>query len=287
MKKRIFGHIPDVKVGDKFNNRDLLSKAGVHGPTVAGISGSKYVGSDSIVLSGGYEDDEDFGDVIIYTGAGGQNSKKKQVADQTLDSVNLSLAKSKTESLPVRVVRGHNHKSEYSPKSGYQYSGLYLVEDYWKEVGKAGYIIWRYRLVSFDSSAPTTEVNEPPADYVDPKRKSSSSNKIVRDYQKALNVKNWHKYKCQVCGLAIETSAGLYAEAAHIKPLGEPHNGPDSEHNILCLCPNHHVMFDNGGFTIADDFTLIGLPGELTQVKVHKVDIRFIKYHREHYYKNT
>ncbi|KMV28361.1 hypothetical protein AB733_24165 [Photobacterium swingsii] len=284
---RVFGHIPGIKPGDKFKNRDALSKAGVHCPTVAGISGSKLEGADSIVLSGGYEDDEDFGDVIIYTGAGGQDTRKKQVADQTLDSVNLALAKSKTDCLPVRVTRGYKHKNEHSPDSGYQYSGLYHVEDYWKELGKSGYIIWRYRLVAEDVNIIIDEVNEPPAEYGAPKRKSTSSNKLVRDYRKALNVKKWYKYKCQVCGIAIETSAGLYAEAAHIKPLGEPHNGPDSEHNILCLCPNHHVMFDNGGFTISDDFTLIGIPGELVTVKKHKIDIRFIHYHREHYQKNA
>ncbi|NLU99268.1 hypothetical protein B6N13_14395 [Marinomonas sp. UCMA 3892] len=73
------------------------------------------------------------------------------------------------------------------------------------------------------------------------------------------------------------------AEAAHIKPLGQPHNGPDVESNILCLCPNHHVLFDNGGFTIADDLSLIGIEGELKTVKKHTVDLAFIQYHREHY----
>lgn len=287
MKQRVFGHISGVEIGRKFESRDTLSKAGVHGPLVAGISGSKYQGADSIVLSGGYEDDEDFGDVIIYTGAGGQDTKKKQVADQILDSVNLALAKSKTEGLPVRVTRGHKHNSEYSPDSGYQYSGLYLVEDYWKETGKAGFVIWRYRLVAHDTIAIDNDVQEPPGQYESPKRKPSTSNRVVRDYQKALNVKQWYNYECQICGLAIQTTAGLYAEAAHIMPLGEPHNGPDSEHNILCLCPNHHVMFDNGGFTIADDLTLIGLPGKLTVSNRHKIDSRFIKYHREHYQRNA
>lgn len=287
LKQRVFGHISGVKLGSEFESRDALSKVGIHGPLVAGISGSKYQGSDSIVLSGGYEDDEDFGDLIIYTGAGGQDSKKKQVADQTLDSVNLALAKSKTEGLPVRVTRGHKHKSKYSPDSGYQYSGLYLVEDYWKEKGKAGFVIWRFRLVALDAIVPDNEVNDPHGKYDVPKRKTSQSNRVVRNYNKALNVKQWYNYKCQVCGLAIETSVGLYAEAAHIRPLGKPHNGPDSEHNILCLCPNHHVMFDNGGFAIKDDLTLIGLPGVLTVVKMHKIDSRFIQYHREHYQKNA
>jgi hypothetical protein len=54
-----------------------------------------------------------------------------------------------------------------------------------------------------------------------------------------------------------------YAEAAHIRPLGAPHDGPDSYENLICLCPNHHTLFDIGGFTIADDLSLIGIDGKL------------------------
>jgi len=102
---RVFGEIVEVTPGELFESREALAKAGVHPPTVAGISGSQTEGADSIVLSGGYEDDEDFGDEIIYTGAGGQ-SKGKQVRDQALKGVNLALARSKIGNLPVRVTRG-------------------------------------------------------------------------------------------------------------------------------------------------------------------------------------
>ncbi|WP_366515585.1 HNH endonuclease [Rheinheimera soli] len=125
--------------------------------------------------------------------------------------------------------------------------------------------------------------NESLVEHETPKRKQFSVNKIVRDYQRAINVKSWHGYQCQVCGLAIKTSAGLYSEAVHIQPLGEPHNGPDIEDNLLSLCPNHHVMFDNGVFSINDDLSLIGLPGKLKTVAQHKSGQKFIRYHREHY----
>lgn len=71
---RTFGDIPGVNLGDEFKNRNALAKAKVHPPTVAGISGSQYEGADSVVLAGGYEDDEDLGNIIIYTGAGGQKN---------------------------------------------------------------------------------------------------------------------------------------------------------------------------------------------------------------------
>lgn len=285
-KMRVFGEIKGINPGDLFENRKALRDAGVHLPNQKGISGSSFVGADSIVLSGGYEDDEDFGDVIIYTGAGGQKDNK-QVADQELDGVNLALAKSKIENLPVRVTRGHKHKHELSPDSGYRYAGLYKVDNYWYETGKSGYKVWRYRLIAESFTSTDYSINEPSGEYDAPGRKASTVNRIVRNYQKAQNVKLWHNHQCQVCGLAIETSAGLYAEAAHIKPLGEPHNGPDIESNLLCLCPNHHVMFDNGAFAIKDNFELIGIDGRLRVIKKHHINVEFIKYHREHYLKNA
>ncbi|MGN6430905.1 MAG: YDG/SRA domain-containing protein [Gaiellaceae bacterium] len=33
---------------------------------------------DSIVISGGYEDDEDYGDLIVYTGAGGRSVRRER-----------------------------------------------------------------------------------------------------------------------------------------------------------------------------------------------------------------
>ncbi|NTS76320.1 HNH endonuclease [Catenovulum sp. SM1970] len=283
---RIFGEIEGVTPGDQFENRIALREVGVHRPNQKGISGSAFEGADSIVLSGGYEDDEDYGDVIIYTGAGGQKNNK-QVSDQELIGVNLALAKSKIEKLPVRVVRGHKHKHELSPVKGYRYAGLYDVESYWCETGKSGYKVYRYKLVAQKHSISAHLINEPVDKYLTPGRKPSTINRIIRNYQKAQNVKSWHKHQCQVCGLAIKTSAGLYAQAAHIKALGAPHNGPDIESNILCLCPNHHVMFDNGGFAIKDNLELIGIEGKLRTTKKHKINIELIKYHRNHHYKHT
>jgi putative restriction endonuclease len=70
---RHFGDIADVHVGAVFASRAELAQARVHRPLVAGISGSGAEGADSIVLSGGYEDDEDYGDLIVYTGHGGND----------------------------------------------------------------------------------------------------------------------------------------------------------------------------------------------------------------------
>jgi putative restriction endonuclease len=72
MSGRVFGELPGYPEGSRFGTRAELSEAGLYRPRVAGISGSEKEGADSIVLSGGYEDDEDRGDEIVYTGHGGR-----------------------------------------------------------------------------------------------------------------------------------------------------------------------------------------------------------------------
>src|SRR4030095_804543 len=73
MVEQIFGHIPRYPEGSRFDSREALSRAGVHRPRIAGISGRGREGADSVVLAGGYEDWDDFGDEILYTGHGGRD----------------------------------------------------------------------------------------------------------------------------------------------------------------------------------------------------------------------
>jgi putative restriction endonuclease len=106
----------------------------------------------------------------------------------------------------------------------------------------------------------------------------------VRDTAVTRQVKALHDYRCQVCGVRLSSAAGPYAEAAHIRPLGAPHHGPDVLANVLCLCPNHHVLFDLGSFGVADDEALLGLPGQLRPHKKHLIGAEFLAYHRAHFY---
>jgi len=80
-----------------------------------------------------------------------------------------------------------------------------------------------------------------------PPRHSIKTYRILRDSALSRWLKNLYSYQCQICGTTIEISADeRYAEAHHIRPLGEPHNGPDITANMLVLCPNHHAMCDLG-----------------------------------------
>lgn len=284
MTIRVFGNIEGVEVGATFDNRDELSKAGVHRPTQAGISGSQSEGADAIVLSGGYEDDEDYGDEIIYTGHGGRDPNTgQQIAHQTLTRQNLALAKNQTLGLPVRVTRGHTHISSYSPETGYRYDGLFRVVDHWRGVGLSGFFVCRFRLVKVEAqgAASTTEPFE--SEWSLPERKETTILRVVRDTKAAKQVKEFYSFRCQVCNTRLNSPGGPYAEAAHIRPLGRPHNGPDVRENILCFCPNHHVLFDLGGFAIADDFSLVGLEGTLRINSEHNIAVDHIRYHRQHY----
>lgn len=89
----------------------------------------------------------------------------------------------------------------------------------------------------------------------------------------------------------METPTGAYAESAHIKGLGAAHDGPDVADDILCLCPNHHVMFDDGMLAIADDGTVIERDHAGTETKRHtltthpnhRINPDYLAYHRRHY----
>ncbi len=284
----IFGEIEGIKEGDWFEGRKEMMPSSFHRNWGAGIDGNGSEGTAAIVLSGGYEDDKDLGDEIIYTGAGGNDPNTgKQITDQSWENRgNAGLLKSMSEGLPVRVIRGHKHNSPLSPKSGYLYAGLFSVVDAWQETGKSGYKICRFRLVySGDNlERKTAEDVELNLDHEvrEKKRRQGTVLRIVRDTKLANDIKKLYNYKCQVCDIAIPTKNGHYAEGAHIKPLGKPHNGDDSLKNLICLCPNHHVMFDKGSFSISDDLNLLG--AESGKIKVHSkhnLDKTNLNYHRE------
>ena len=114
-------------------------------------------------------------------------------------------------------------------------------------------------------------------------RRVVTSFRTIRDTAMAERVKGIYDYRCQVCGLRLETSEGPYAEGAHIRPVGSPHDGPDREDNLLCLCPNHHVLFDRFGFTIAEDLSLIGIEGRLRTVEGRSPCATHLAHHRGRY----
>ncbi|KAK8684626.1 hypothetical protein V6N13_040642 [Hibiscus sabdariffa] len=150
--KRIVGALPGIEIGDVFFFRMELCVVGLHGQIQAGIdtlpasqSSSREPIATSIIISGGYEDDEDSGDSIIYTGQGGQDKFGKQCMDQKLEGGNLALERSMYYGIEVRVIRGLKYENRVSAKV-YVYDGLYKIIGCWFDVGKSGFGVYKFRL---------------------------------------------------------------------------------------------------------------------------------------------
>lgn len=289
--RAFYGEVPGYPEGSTFPRRADAQRAGVHRPGQAGICGTKPFGAESIVVSGGYEDDEDLGDLIVYTGHGGQDERKRQVEDQTFDhSGNAALLTSSLTGEPVRVIRGAHSGSTYAPASGYRYDGLYRVVDAWREAGRSGHQVCRYKLVKVadtpDEEADRAVDGPTPDGVANPSRRFSTVQRIVRSTSVSQYVKQLHDHTCQTCRTRLTVAGRGYSEGAHIRPLGRGHNGPDVPSNVLCLCPNCHVLFDNGALIIDDALRVLindEPRGHLIMDERHTVDQAHLAYHREHY----
>ncbi|MGW3015139.1 HNH endonuclease [Streptomyces longwoodensis] len=116
-------------------------------------------------------------------------------------------------------------------------------------------------------------------------RRTVTLSRVVRDSELTVTVKRLHGNRCQVCSLQLSTRFSTYSEAAHIRGLGRPHNGPDNLSNLLVLCPNHHVQFDALAIYIDTDdtvrMTTDDAPiGQLRRHPAHQINEAHLRYHR-------
>ncbi|CAO2833089.1 unnamed protein product [Amaranthus hypochondriacus] len=160
-RKRI-GVVPGVEIGDIFYFRMEMCVLGLHAPSMAGID-YMTVKNDmedeplavSIVSSGGYDDDADDADVLVYTGQGGGNysNKGKEASDQKLERGNLALERSARRGNQIRVIRGIRDTTNPSLKI-YVYDGLYTIQDSWIDRAKSGASLFKYRMVRLPGQFP-------------------------------------------------------------------------------------------------------------------------------------
>lgn len=282
---KFYGTPDGVHVGQLFIDRAELSESFVHRPTQGGIHGNKTEGADSIVVSGGYIDDQDHGNFIFYTGHGGKDpNSRRQIADQSPDAPgNAGLITSMVQGLPVRVIRGKHPGSPFAPPNGYLYSGLYLVASWWMERGRDGYQIVRFRLDRLDDQVPLEPRGalQPEIEFA-----TTTVTRRIRESRLSREIKELYRNECQLCGTAVPGfEERTYAEGAHVKPLGRPHLGPDAADNILCLCPNHHTQLDIGGMMISDDMVALDATSStpiapLQFRKSHRIEVSNVRYHR-------
>ncbi|GAA2209695.1 YDG/SRA domain-containing protein [Nonomuraea monospora] len=297
---RTFGEIPGHPEGTSYADREELRLAGLHAHKQNGISGTPAEGADAIVLNGGYPDDQDDGDIIIYTGQGGQDSRGRQIADQELTSGNAGLVRSQAEGLPVRVIRGYEEKSVYAPTTGYRYDGLYRVVRHWFKPRDDGFRVLQFRMEKISTSeivrdfGQADEADQPEAQSLTQSGPVSRTERAIQQLNRRAsvvrNIKKWHDNVCQICRTTVELPGGPASEVAHIQGLGEPHNGPDCEENALCLCPNDHLRFDYGALYLTDDLRIVDatsqqIIGKLATHPKHSIGIQYVRQHRSYWAK--
>jgi hypothetical protein len=110
----------------------------------------------------------------------------------------------------------------------------------------------------------------------------------IRDTKATGRVKEQHNHECQICGWRIVTPKGPYVEGCHIVPLGKPHDGDDTDENILALCPSCHVRFDYGGLVVDENLAVREWPtgretATLRTVAEHAVSSEYLAWHRRHH----
>lgn len=145
-RKRV-GAVPGIEVGDIFFFRFELCLVGLHNQSMGGIDTLTLKTNQeedalavSIVSSGSYDDNNEEGDVLIYSGQGGVNG-----TDQKLERGNLALEKSLQRANEVRVIRGVRDVL-YPTGKVYIYDGLYKIRESWVEKGKSGCNVFKYKL---------------------------------------------------------------------------------------------------------------------------------------------
>lgn len=267
-------------------NRREAYESGVHRTTQAGIAGQGS-GTQSICLSDGYSDDEIDGDLITYTGFGGQDANTgRHVADQRLESGNLGLVENYKLGRPVRVLAKESVLSGRRTDTAYIYLGLFTVIS-WSWGTRDGWKVLIYQLQALvaESLIPgDVAFSLTRGEDIQPPRDTTTVNRIRRNSEVTASVKALYNNTCQACGTRLVTPAGAHSQGAHIRPLGIPHNGPDTLENMLCLCPNCHVLFDNHALIIGPDGTIhiLGTPTGMLQVKAeHRISPEHLAYQQQ------
>uniref|UniRef100_A0ACD5TA21 Uncharacterized protein n=2 Tax=Avena sativa TaxID=4498 RepID=A0ACD5TA21_AVESA len=146
------GTAPGVQIGDIFYFRMELCVIGLHAATMSGIDYmSAKFGNDEdsvaicIVAAGGYENEDDDTDTLVYSGSGGNSRNTEEMHDQKLERGNLALERSLHRKNEIRVVRGFKDPACVAGKI-YIYDGLYKIQESWKERTKFGINCFKYRL---------------------------------------------------------------------------------------------------------------------------------------------
>jgi len=169
---------------------------------------------------------------------------------------------------------------------------------FWEEQGISKFQKWKERFYQLrDNQAADLILEENEIEKFEEKfkqkpdkiteRKQITVSRVIRDTSLSRFLKSIYSYECQICLHTFHLPTGnKYAEAHHLKPLGEKHNGIDKETNMIVLCPDHHAMIDYGVIAIEPDTMeilssdkLVIERGRELQLIKHPISIEFLEYH--------
>ena len=79
-----------------------------------------------------------------------------------------------------------------------------------------------------------------------------------RDAAFTRGVRAIYNFTCAMTGLSVINGGGRpEVEAAHIRPVGNDHHGPDSMRNGIALSRSIHWMFDRGLLSLTDGYEIL------------------------------
>jgi hypothetical protein len=134
LNPKINGALPDIPVGVRLKGRGECAIVGIHTNILSGIDAVRDQSCFAVCMSGKYDDDEEESEgTIYYTGMGGQDKRRRQIADQTETPANAALIQSSLTGDHIRVLRRLGQGG-----IDYQYEGLYECVDYLYEASADG-----------------------------------------------------------------------------------------------------------------------------------------------------
>lgn len=186
-----------------------------------------------------------------------------QIAD------NRALVKCMDDRVPIGVFRQLTDKSDRKQGSTYRVLGLGLITSYdanrdvfvLQSVDKSTLETITYTIVDENERYEIQLyaqvmnnfqlfVNEESITYTTtmPKRDKAFREIVVREYD----------YTCAICEMKFHWNSVTEATAAHIIPKHQ--DGTDDPRNGLSLCRTHHWAFDEGIFTLSDNYEVLLSP---------------------------
>ena len=124
-----------------------------------------------------------------------------------------------------------------------------IPDDEFDHIVKLGFVEER----TFESDQVSEPTDEYQRDII-----QSVITRPVRDETFKYRVREVYNSTCAVTGLHILNGGGKpEVEAAHIQPVGEGHNGPDSVRNGIALSRTIHWLFDRGMISLNNDYEIL------------------------------